>query len=286
MRYFVCCFPNWILRITYQDAMNMFYLKLFIFISLLPFAFPNYAMQKDSTHIKELTMQSGISTLHSIDYLYTYKIFTGTGLHMQLGFTFGKEKSSHRIYSGYACVTRYPDNLIIPEEFNLFNNRYRQLKSVVIDLNYSYIRKMNSRFASVYITGNVFASTNKSKGSELEWLYCGVGPGCIVSKKLNKNIFSMELSYPLVSFTLRNSYYTLGTQTYNQDGNEFYVKELMQIKFFTESLMIYGTIGYKFLFTEKFKFIANYHFRYVRIKYPRLLEGIMVNYAIGCSYTF
>jgi hypothetical protein len=216
--------------------------------------------------------------------LYSFKIYTGIGFNINVKYSFGKGMSFHSFNFGYSLISRHPDNIIIPENYNLLNNRYRQIKSLIIDFNYSYLRKLDVDFATIYISGNFLSSINKTYNSELEWLYFAIGPGFHILKNIKKSSLNVGITFPIASCTLRNSYYILGAQTYDQNEHNFNLKDILNLNFFPKSLMIYTTIEYKHSLAKKFIILANYNFRYLRIKYPRMLEGIFTNYNIGCSF--
>jgi|WetSurMetagenome_2_1015567.scaffolds.fasta_scaffold107131_2 hypothetical protein len=236
--------------------------------------------------VKELTLKGGIWNMGSVDELYSFQRYSGHGVLAGVTFRIKSARSQHHLSINYARVTRIPANTSINSQTYLDETRYLGFTSIMLDVNYSYLREICSRKIRVFASANWINSLNYTLDENPELVFSSLALGLTVHYNLKKHGLDIELSAPLLSLTLRDPYHISQAQT-NEDYSAFqYIKDNAQVQSLGGLRIIYARLDYRYTITRHFSAGFQYEFRYISDTEPRKLRSASGLYTIGLTYTF
>ena len=242
----------------------------------------------DSMCMHKIEFNTGICSYSSIDELYSFKEYTGSDMSFELQYTYHALKTMQNVNINYTSIERMPLNLTIPGNFIAADDRYRKLVSLIVELNYGYLRKIWTNKLDVFAGASFFNSFNMSFASYYvpELMISSIAPGLYFEKKYNPHAFKLQFSVPLISITLRNNYSTARPQNYEKSDDIKYVRDNIQVQFPDKLFVVYTKIGYEYALRNRLNLSTQYTFVYVNNTFPRQLTSVKGNYTIGISYKF
>jgi hypothetical protein len=239
----------------------------------------------DSTHReKEVTVLTGICTLSSIDELYSFQKYSGNNVF--IGMTVGLKslKNWHYINVLYSGINRAPQTP--PSSGFIDEGRCKELKSMVMDLDYKYFRKIYSRHLNIFVSANWINHFNLTKGYRPEIMLSSFAPGVMVNCTRKRHSLGMQLAVPVVSLTLRNAYHISHVQTSENYDHMQYIKDNLHVQSLGELRIMYAQLTYRYSFSEKFCLETQYHLRYISDSEPRRLKSASGFYCLGLTCKF
>ncbi|HYW96949.1 MAG TPA: hypothetical protein VE870_15240 [Bacteroidales bacterium] len=241
---------------------------------------------------RQIELMPSLSVLNyaSADELYSPMVYEGRGLYAGIRITFSRENSHHIIEAGYSDFTRKSEELTVPENYFLDENRFLELHNYFIDLSYSYLHQLSSisiPSAHFSISGELshhivldedvqvypeISITSVSPGFEF-----GYSPG-------SHHTIKIAASVPLFSIYLRNNYSTAYPQIYEKYKQEYFIKH--NVKFAGPGTLraVKAEAGYTYSLGKRMALTARYRFGFLYLEDPRPLRWVSGLYTAGLTY--
>ena len=261
--------------------------KILLLIFGLAALVESHAQKKieDSTHrAKEITVLTGLCTLSSIDELYSFQKYSGSNVFIGLTLGLKSPKNQHYINILYSSINRSPQTpssiVFIDEE------RYKKIKSTVINSNYSYLRRIHSRHLDLFISANWINNFNFTQGYRPEFIFSSLAPGVMVNYSKGKQKLGLHFAVPIVSLSLRNAYHISQVQTNDGYDDLSYIKHNLCIQSLGKLKIVYAKLTYRYSFSAKFDLDMQYQLSYISNEEPRSLKSASGLYGIGLTYNF
>ncbi len=236
-------------------------------------------------HRKEITIYGGIWNHASIDEMYSFQKFSGYGLFGGISYRAMFSRIRHSFVVQYAEITRKPDAEV--NSSDLIEHRYNELKSMMIDFDYSFQRKVYSGPIMVFVTASWMNSLNYSLNEDdPEVFLSSIAPGLALEYVHKKHTFGIDFSIPIVSLALRDPYHISQPQLDDEYSELQYLKENLKIRSFGNLKVLCSQINYRFQLSKRFLFDVRYQFRYISYKEPRPLRSVSGIYSAGFTYIF
>lgn len=267
---------------------TLFLICLFTFCSIPLFS---NELSVDSTKYNKIEANVSYYNLGSVDELYSYSIYSGSGLAYGLKYMNGNQKKNHQLTLRYAMIDRTPKSLNL--DVNLFSDGdpICGKNSLIFEAFDSYrflLEEASSNVLRLYATGTWLTTINitTNANSLPELIQSGLAAGLYSEANIKNHRFKAELFVPFVSWTVRNSYSLSMTQNYEKMSNFAFIKQNSQIQFPNSLLAVYSTFGYGYAFSKHFSVEGEYNFRYMLNTSPRPLKSVSGIYSFGLIYTF
>jgi hypothetical protein len=106
---------------------------------------------------------------------------------------------------------------------------------------------------TVFITSNRYGTPIGAKRLD---------PGAFLETNFKRHNFHYQLSIPIISWTLRNSYSQSMTQNFEKINTFDFIRTNDQLQFPNTLLAVYSNIGYVFSLSNRFNIECEYDFRY------------------------
>lgn len=236
-------------------------------------------------HRKEITIYGGLWNHASVDEMYSFQRYSGNSLFGGISFGVVSPRIRHLFVAQYAKITRKTDAEV--NSSDLIEHRYNELKSMMIDFNYSFQRKVNSGPMMVFVTASWINSINYTLNEDDPEVFLGsIAPGLALEYGLKKHTFGMDFSIPVVSLALRDPYYISQPQLDDEYSELQYLKENLKIRSFGNLKVLYAQIYYHYQLSRSFLVDVRYQFRYISYKEPRPLRSVGGIYSAGFTYIF
>lgn len=244
-----------------------------------------------SKYPKQLQVNAGYYNLGSIDEIYSYNLYSGSDFCYGLKYTYGKRPVRQIISIHFSTINRRPHSLILAENLVASDARERILNSFVADAFYTCqfpIELKGADYLRFWVTGTwltTFNITLNSYGTP-ELVQSGLAPGAFLETNFKRHNFHCQLSVPIISWTLRNSYSQSMTQNFEKINTFNFIRSNDQLQFPNTLLAVYSNIGYVFSLSSRFNIECEYDFRYIYNSSPRKLESVSGIYSFGLTYKF
>lgn len=248
-------------------------------------AFSEKTTAKDSIKKSKICFYSGLSTLSSIDELYSSQIFSGRNICYGLKYTFSNNKLKHVLKLDYSKIERY---LKPYPYFNYYyDRRYFDFVSQLIEFDYTFMYQFKTKIPqifNIFFTGSLINYLNLIQNNDPELISCNISPGFYFITNGVKHQFSFKLSLPVLSFVTRNNYATETAQNY--ETYHFSIKENTHIQSLNTFFAVFTNIGYEVHLKYNISITTQYSFFYIHSTYPRPLKLVNGEYIMGLAYSF
>ncbi len=249
-------------------------------------AFTEKTAVKDSIRKSKLYFYSDLSTLSSIDELYSSEIFSGRNIGYGLKYTFSKNKVNHVFKLDYYKIERYLKPY--PDFKNYYyDRRYYDFVSQLIEFDYTFMYQSKIKIPQifdVYFTGSLINYLNLIQEKDPELISCNVSPGFFINTNGVRHQFNLKVSIPILSLVIRNNYATQQAQDY--ETYHFSLMENMKIQSLKTLFMVFMDIGYEIHLKYNITINTQYSFVYIHNSNPRPLHLVNGEYFIGLAYSF
>lgn len=259
------------------------FLALFVLFSLSSRALPS---DNDSTkrHF-EVSLIGGVWNLASIDEMYSFQKFHGNHLFGGLSLGIINEKSRHLISFQYSEIKRKCDHLIYSD--GLLEQRYHAMNSMMLDIDYSYLRRIRAGDLTLFATISWMNSFNYTVNEDdPEVFLSSVAPGIALQYKLKKHVFWFDCSVPVISLAIRDPYYASEAQTDEGYDELEYLMDNLRLESFGDLTVLNAKLHYQYPLSRRIAVDARYQFRYINYQEPRPLRSVSGLYSAGFTIIF
>ncbi|HLO59542.1 MAG TPA: hypothetical protein VK179_12420 [Bacteroidales bacterium] len=260
---------------------------VFLFV-LFAFGCSCYANQSLNDSVKspvEISVFGGLWNLASIDEMYSFQKFYGDHMFWGLSFALTSTRHRHLITVQYSEITRRPENFIYTE--GLVEQRYKQMKSLLVDVDYSYQRLVLQGNLSVYVLMNCMNASNYTlKEDDPEIFLSSVAPGVELQYRKKKHYFGLDITIPVISLALREPYYISNPQTGDHISQMEHIEDNLKVQSFGSLKVLNSLVHYQYRFSQQVAFDARYQYRYISDRVPRPLRSVSGIYSAGLTFIF
>lgn len=272
--------------------MRTLFINVVLIILLLGYVGSLLASEPDtSKYPKQLQVNAGYYNLGSIDEIYSYNLYSGSDFCSGLKYTYGKRPVRQIISIRFSTINRRPHSLTLDENLVDSDARERILNSFLAEAFYTCqypIELKGADYLRFWVTGTWLTTVNITSNSygTPELVQSGLAPGAFLETNFKRHNFHYQLSIPIVSWTLRNSYSQSMTQNFEKINTFDFIRTNDQLQFPNTLLAVYSNIGYVFTLSNRFNIECEYDFRYTYNSSPRKLESVSGIYSFGLTYKF
>jgi hypothetical protein len=169
----------------------------------------------------------------------------------------------------------------------LIEHRYKELKSMMIDFNYTFQGKVYRGDVMVFITAGWMNHINYTLNEDdPEVFLSSIAPGMALEYGIKKHKFGIDFSIPVISLALRDPYHISQPQLDDEYSELQYLKENLKVRSFGNLKVLYAQIYYRYQISRRVLFGARYQFHYISYQEPRPLRSVSGIYSAGFTYTF
>lgn len=194
--------------------MQKLYPVLLVLLIIPLSAFSSINSNSDTICKNKVVISPGLRSLSSIDQLYSTKKYSGSAFYIGASYIHINKNSIHKLTVSYSKIKRTPEDLSLPQY--PYSLRHKELNSLLLDFNYSYMRKLNLDKIHFYVTGNFINSYNEPDESEAELVFSALAPGFYLQNINRVHKFSLQVSVPVLALALRYNYYISDPQTFEE----------------------------------------------------------------------
>lgn len=260
---------------------------VFLFV-LLPGWCACNSMQPGSDSTKkhiEVSLYGGIWNLASIDEMYSFQKFYGNHFFGGLSFGFIKPKSRHLISFQYSEIKRRCNHFIYSD--NLIEHRYQVMNSMMIDVDYTYQRRVLPGDLTIFASITWMNSFNYTLNEDdPEVFLSALAPGALLEYRTRKHVIGLDFSVPVVSLALRDPYYISEAQTDDDYDELNYLMDNLKIESFGNLIVLNAKLHYQYQLSSRIAFDARYQFRSISYQQPRPLRSVSGIYSAGFTINF